>query len=293
MDWRLNVAFPLLARVPTRLPWWLARWIGRDDFQTQNLVQDSLAQCFQRVFSSASKLECHQWAVQHLDMLAQEMVDAQAFQRLAQRGGPTVDVVGLDLAKALVQDGQGFILVLNHYDRLLTAPVALAKQGISSHVLTMPVMDNPDLSSAQRHFLLKKISAYIRVTGGEWRTTAQALRPVHDRLRKGGVWVILADAWRPEFARMRHHSFLGGRLLLPTGIERLAASTGVPMLHAITSSASPSRLTVELEGLPGDPVAAVNHVIQRLSRDVSARPWAWWHWGQLDQMWQQTSGEAN
>lgn len=93
-----------------------------------------------------------QWARAHLAMLAQEMVDAMAFSRLGRSGGPTIDLQGAEFAKGLARQGKGFILVLNHYDRLLTAPVALAREGIATNVLTMPVLDNPELEAAQRRF---------------------------------------------------------------------------------------------------------------------------------------------
>lgn len=293
MSWRLNIGFPWLASTPTVLPWVLAGWLKRDERRIHYLIQRQLTDCFKRVFPQATDADCQSWAVRHLDMLAHEMVDALAFHRLGMRAGPSIEFSGLDVARDFRKNGQGFILVLNHYDRLLTAPVALAKRGVPSNVLTMPVIDNPDLSVAQRGFLLKKIKGYTAVTGGQWRTTAQPLRQVHDSLRQGGVWVILADAWRPEFTRLRSHAFLGGTLMLPTGIERLAESTGVPMIHAVTSSLGPARLSVQLECLPTTPKAAVDAVVQRLATDVTKHPWAWWQWGQLDQMWTKTSGDAN
>ena len=88
-----------------------------------------------------------------------------------------------------------------------------------------------------------------------------------------------------EIARMRDHPFLGGYLRLPTGIERLAQSTGVPLLHACTRSLAPDKLAVEVEAMSGPPQVAIDTIIGRLERDVRERPWAWWHWGLWDQMW--------
>ena len=80
-------------------------------------------------------------------------------------------------------------------------------------------------------------------------------------------------------------AFLGGKLSLPTGIERIARSTRVPLLHATTYTRGPSRLKVVLEPLPDNPERAIDETIRRLERDVRAHPWAWWHWGLLDRMW--------
>lgn len=289
-DWSLDLLFPSIARVPTTLPWRLARRIGRESPSEREHLLRWLESLFARVFPHATDAEYAQWAKAHLAMLAQEMVDAMAFHRLGRWGGPAIDLQGAEYAKSLTRQGKGFILVLNHFDRILTAPVALARVGVATNVLTMPVLDNAELQSAQRRFLLRKIRGYTQVTGGRWHTTSDGLRPVHESLRAGQGWVILADAWRPEFGRLRGHPFLGGALNLPTGIERLAQSTGVPLLHAVTYSRSPAHLEVVVERLPDNPGKAIDTVVQRLEQDVIARPWAWWHWGLWDQMWQPTSG---
>ncbi|WP_199740073.1 lysophospholipid acyltransferase family protein [Acidovorax sp. FJL06] len=290
--WSLDLLFPSLARVPTSLPWRLAGRIGRESAAEREPLLRWLEGLFARVFPGATGAEHAQWATAHLAMLAQEMVDAMAFHRLGRWGGPVIDLQGAEHAKRLARQGKGFILVLNHYDRLLTAPVALARAGIATNVLTMPVLDNPELQAAQRRFLLRKIQGYTAVTGGTWHTTSDGLRPVHESLRAGQGWVILADAWRPEFGRLRGHPFLGGGLSLPTGIERLAQSTGVPLLHAVTCSRSPDHLDVLVEPLPDNPRQAIDAVVQRLEQDVRARPWAWWQWGLWDQMWQQQAPES-
>ena len=286
--WALDVVFPLMARLPTTAPWRLAALLGRESRAERAQLMPWLEGLFARVFPSADRSQHRLWATNHLAMLAQEMVDAMAFERLGRAGGPAIELVGESFARDLSRQGQGFILVLNHFDRLLTAPVALARAGIATDVLTMPVLDNPELGAEQRRFLLRKIKGYTSVTGGAWHTTSEGLRPVHESLRAGRGWVILADAWRPEFGRLRGHPFLGGTLRLPTGIERLAHSTGVPLLQATTYTRRPACMEVVIEPLAGDPVQAINQAVQRLEKDVMARPWAWWQWGLWDQMWQAT-----
>ena len=289
-DRLLGLTTPSVARIPTTLPWWVAGRLGGGQTvdQRRQLLR-WLENRFAQVFPHATGAQHLQWAQAHLLMLAQEKVDAMAFDRLGRSGGPSIAMLGDEHARVLAREGKGFILVLNHFDRLLTAPVALARHGIVTNVLTMPVLENPDLGEAERRFLLKKIDGYTQVTGGRWHTTHQGLRPVHESLRAGQAWVILADAWRPEFGRLRRHRFLGGSLQLPTGIERLAQSTGVPLLHGITYTQRPSHLKVVVEPLPENPIEAIDRVIQRLDQDVQDRPWAWWHWGLWEQMWHPTT----
>lgn len=292
-DWRLQWAFPALGRMPSTLPWHIAPRLGRDSAEARRATERFLQECFRKVFPEASDVERQQWARAHMGMLAQEQLDATALHRMGARGGPHINVVGWEYALELQREGKGFILVLNHYDRLLTAPIALARQGVVLHTMTMPIADNLELGAVQRDFLMRKIGSYTQIVGGQWRTSDQGLRPVHDGLRSGQAWVILADAWRPEFGRLRSHEFLGGQLSLPTGIERLAKSTGASLLHGITRTVAPDRLEVSIEVLPEEPEQAINLAIQRLAEDVRERPWAWWHWGLLDQMWQSSSREEN
>ena len=285
-EWRLRYAFPALSRVPTTIPWHLASFVGREPASARRLTEQFLLARFEQVFPDASAVEHRQWARAHLAMLAQEIMDASALHRLGQPNGPAIEVTGWEHVESLIRGNQGFILVLNHFDRLLTSAVALALRGLSLNTLTMPILENPGLGAVQRDFLIRKVQSFTRIARGQWRTSAEGMRPVLASLRAGQAWGILADVWDPEFTRLRSHPFLGGQLHLPTGIERLAESAKVPLLHAVTYSERPDRLRVVVEPLPENPRQAIDAVIQRLEQDVRARPWAWWHWGLWDQMWQ-------
>lgn len=284
-DWRLRWAFPWLGRLPTTMPWQLASWLGRDSRHTRQATENYLQARFAQVFPAVDGSEHRRWARAHMDMLALEMLDAVAFDRLGALGGPRIDVHGWEAVRDLQRDRQGIILVLNHYDRLLATPIGLARTGVVLNTLTMPVLDNPGLNAAQRAFLMRKIQMFTDVTGGQWRTTSESLRPVHEGLRDGEAWIILADAWAPGFGRLRAHAFLGGHLQLPTGIERLARSTKATLVHGRAFSLAPDQLRVDLRVLDDEAESAIDGVIAQLEMDVAERPWAWWHWGQWDQMW--------
>lgn len=292
-DWRLQYGYPALARLPGTLPWRLAPRLGRDPAAARVATEDFLAMRFGQVFPEADERQRRQWATAHMDMVALELMDAAAVPRVGATNGPSITLTGWEHAQALAERGKGFLVVLTHFDRLLTGPIALARKGLAMNALTMPVLDNPELSPAHRQFLTRKIDTFTEVIRGQYRSSSDSLRPVHESLRAGQVWIILADVWRPEFSRLRKHPFLGGEISLPTGIERLAQSAGVPLLHAITYSQGPDRLSVVVEPLPEDPQRAIDAVIQRLQNDVRERPWAWWQWGVWDHMWQQTTEEQS
>lgn len=284
-DWRLRWAFPALGRTPTTWPWRVARRLGREPLKSRLATERFLQERFQHVFEQSNAQERSQWARAHMDMLAAETLDGAALHRLGMPGGPRISVEGWEEVQALRATGRGLILVLNHYDRLLATPIALARRGLILHTMTMPVLENPDLGAVQRRFLMRKIRALTEITQGQWRTSSEPLRAVHEGLRQGQAWIILADAWAPEFGRLREHGFLGGHLHLPTGIERLAQSTGAVLVHGRTFSLAPDRLHVRIDVLEDEPRVAIDKVIAQLEADVRERPWAWWHWGQWEQMW--------
>ncbi len=284
-QWRLNWGYRALAGLPGALPWRLAGLLGEGSLSQRRGTRRFLRELFGQLFPHESAARHGAWADAHLNMLAQEKVDSMAFDRLGNGSGASVQVDGENRVHDLAESGQGFILVLNHFDRLLTAPVALAHRGVVTHVLTMPVLENPQLTAAQRGFLMRKIGSYVQITKGGWRTTGDDMRPVLRGLKEGQAWVILADAWNENFGRMREHPFLGGYLNLPTGIERLARSAQVPLLYAATHTVTPNRLRVVVEQLPADPGAAVDRAVARLEQDVRERPWAWWQWGLWERMW--------
>lgn len=292
-DWRLQYGYPALAKLPGRLPWKLAPRLGRDPAAIRRATADYLVMRFGEVFPGVDETQRRQWAAAHMDMLALELMDSAAVSRIGTTGGPSIELTGWEHAQSLVDGGRGFIVVLTHFDRLLTAPIALARKGLAMNALTMPVLDNPELSPAHRRFLMRKIETFTQVIRGQYRSSSDSLRPVHEGLRAGQVWIILADVWSPEFNRLRKHPFLGGEISLPTGIERLAQSTGVPLLHAITYSQGPDRFSVVVEPLPDHPKNAMDAVIQRLHHDVRERPWAWWQWGVWDHLWQKSSPEVS
>ena len=290
-EWRMRYGYGALALLPGCLPWRLAPLLGRDGKRGNAATEAFLVARFQQVFPQASDVQRHAWARAHLDMLSLEMMDGMALHRLGSPNGPTIELSGWEHAQVLLDRGKGFIMVLNHFDRLQTSAVACARRGLVMNALTMPVLDNPDLSPTLRKFLTRKISNLTSIIRGDYRSTSQSLRAVHESLAAGNIWIILADVWQPDFGRLRKHRFLGGTIQIPTGIERLAKATGVPMLHAATYTESSDRLRVVVRALPEEPVEAINEVIRQLETDVRERPWAWWQWGVWEQMWQKSTTE--
>lgn len=284
-EWRMGYGFPALARLPGTLPWKLALRMGREPAAERRATEDFLVTRFGQVFPQATQEQHRQWAAAHMDLVALEMMDAVALDRLGAPGGPALELAGWEHVQRLVDAGRGFIIVLNHFDRLMASLAALARQGVRMNAMTMPVLDHPDLSAVQRRFLTRKMGLLAHVMGGRCYSATDSLREVHESLCAGQNWVILADVWRPGLGKLRAHPFLGGSISLPTGIERLARAARAPLIHAAAHTQGADRLSVVVDPLPEEPRAAMDAVVQRLNHDVQQRPWAWWQWGLWDLMW--------
>ena len=74
-------------------------------------------------------------------------------------------------------------------------------------------------------------------------------------------------------------------------VARAVAAKDPVVVEEVAVAEAVVEVEVEVEALPGNPEAAIDAVIQRLDRDVRERPWAWWHWGLWDQMWQPVASE--
>jgi lauroyl/myristoyl acyltransferase len=293
-EWRMKFGYPGLAGLPGTLPWKLAPYLGRDPREVRRATEDFLDMRFAQVFPESSQPQRRQWARAHLHMLALEMMDGTALPRLGGSQGPSIELAGWEHVQALVDRRKGFIIVLSHFDRLMTSAVAFARKGLVMNALTMPVLDNPDLTAVQRRFLTRKINNLVGVIKGQYRSTSESLRPVHEGLLEGEVWFILADVWQPHFSRLRKHPFLGGEISLPTGIERLAKidrrSTGA-CRHLLRGDISaeggsgPTAGGAEGGGERRDPAAGKRRpraplgmvAVGRLGPDVAARRAnRWW-----------------
>ncbi|MEZ5718464.1 MAG: hypothetical protein R3E55_08420 [Burkholderiaceae bacterium] len=92
-DHLLGLAISSIARIPTTLPWWIAGRLGGGqtvDQRRQLLrwLEDRFAQVFPRHRGAAPSM-----GASPLLMLAQEKVDAMAFNRLGRSGGPSIEML--------------------------------------------------------------------------------------------------------------------------------------------------------------------------------------------------------
>lgn len=287
--WRLGLAYPALCRLPFPLAMRAATLIGRWDragrANAQKAVQAGLLKAFPDLASDRARLEA--WTKGYLELFAREAMDVFFISRLDRKNAERfIRLKGLRHLEEARAGGRGVILVLNHYSRVIMIPVRLGLLGVRMSMLTMRVDEkNPDLTPFMRSFLEQKIERLIKVMGGRSLALGSSLRPIYDGLSSGQIWIILSDAYMPQFGKWREFSFLGGRLRLPSGIERIAARTGARLVYGVTVEAGPALLECELRPLPERPEEALAAAVSDLEKDVLACPWQWWQWNILDYIW--------
>lgn len=273
------------SRLPGRWPWRLAPWLYRHTHAEEaRSTEAAVHSLFRAHFPDATDDTVKTWARQHVDLVAFELMDAIALRRVGHQGDVRLTIDGIEKLQHGLKAGHGAIIILTHFDRILTGPIAVANAGIPVSSLTMEIDENNELSALEKAYFHRKISTFDDMTGGTSVKRNRSVRKIYDSLAQGNTWTILADAWHPEARNKRGHPFLGKTLYLATGIERIAAHTQAALLHVTSFTEPDGSVRVRIRELQGSPEQAVDQVIAQLERDVRERPWAWWNWGLLDAM---------
>ncbi|MFZ5580741.1 MAG: lysophospholipid acyltransferase family protein [Pseudomonadota bacterium] len=288
-DWRLHLAYPALARLPCTLAWQgatrLGRWRPTEREQARAAVRNGYLSAFPHLARDLAQLE--RWTQGYIDLFARESMDVFCMSRInAHNAAEHIHITGTHLLEEARRDGQGVILVLNHYSRLIMLLIGLGLMGHRMSMLTMRIdTENPDLTPPMRTFLRAKVERLLGFIGGQWLSIGDNLRPMLEGLRAGETWIVLADVYMPQINDWRDFPFLGGSLRLSRGIERIAARTGARLIHGVTHEKRPSHLECELRPLPADPAEAMATVVRELEQDILATPWEWWQWNIFDYIW--------
>ncbi|QTD46553.1 hypothetical protein [Ottowia testudinis] len=212
-----------------------------------------------------------------------ERMDTYAMRRIGSLNGVSLAIEGDELLIDARRDSSGVILIFNHYDRILTGAIALAKRGFKINSLRLELNEDTSIPSDIRLFLSAKINKFDSIVGGISLGRRESMRRLYKGLEGGEMWCILADAWDSAATERKPYRFLGTDIYLSSGLERIALRTGAKLIHVASYTESASFIRVRLTRLY-DPKNAIQDAITILSADVSKNPWAWWNWGIIDSL---------
>jgi len=262
---------------------WIGRWDGRDP-ALRTLIGNGLRRVFPVQTREPATLDT--WVDGYFRMMARETLDVYTMPRV-HRDSHLVDLhpQALAVLHEARRDGRGVIIAMGHYSRLNLLLLALALAGQRLGMLTIAVdQRNPDLNAVERGHLQRKVGNLHARIQGPWITLEDNLRHLYQALGRGETMIILFDAFVPGDTAREPLPFLGGRLWLARGVERLAQRTNAALLYGVVHERG-WRTQAELRALPGAPGAALDAAVAELARDVGNAPWLWWQWNILDYFW--------
>ncbi|MGC9456463.1 MAG: lysophospholipid acyltransferase family protein [Halothiobacillaceae bacterium] len=283
--WRFDVAYPLLARLPLRWANRLGDRMAGLDARRDQALRTAVGNGLRAVFPDRGT-EHAAWIEEYARCRVREAVDAWRMASLSDAEFQSlVRIEGLDQLFQLRAQGQGVLFLMAHYGRLVMLLAALGRLGVRMNMLTMRIdTSNPDLSETQRRFLGRKVTNLRGQIGGQWLSLGDNLRPMYKSLEQGETWIVLLDAYSPEFGAVCDFPFLGGTAHFPGGVRRIAAATGARMVYGAVRD-NGTTLNGRIDVLDADPVTAHGEAVACLERDVRAGPGQWWQWNILDYIW--------
>ncbi|GAB6067980.1 hypothetical protein JCM13664_12990 [Methylothermus subterraneus] len=270
--------YPTLARLPLPLGYALAAVSGIWEMLMDQGGRYAVSNGLRYLLPGLSPLRRAEILARHFVMKSLERLDAFVLMADARRAACLVQVSELEILRQARAAGKGVILVMAHFGRVNLHALGLALAGERLGMLTMAIDANPELDPIERDYLRAKAAALHRHLGGSWIRLGDNLRELHRELARGEVVIILLDAYVPGWEKRAIRSlFLGGRLVLPSGILRLAKRTGARLIYA-SALQEGFRVRGYLELLPHEPEAAFQAAVHCLERDVQKYPWLWWQW---------------
>ncbi len=143
---------------------------------------------------------------------------------------------------------------------------------------------NPGLNSVERGYLAFKMKQTTDASKGRWIMLGDSIRPLYSGLKAGETIIILFDLHENRQKNILEVPFLGGKLTLPRGIERISRKTGARVIYGAASDAG-RKVTVNLRSLPADPSEVLLSAVAELEKDITNCPSQWWQWGLIDHIW--------
>jgi len=286
---RLLGLFRIISMMPIPLAYRLAGMIGNLDhfFHTAYLQATRNGLVYLRTGKfRLSDREIEDFTRRHARMMAREVVDSWMVSgRNMNVLGRISSLSGAGLVRQKLDQGKGLLILVCHYSRLNMVACTLGREGISTSIITQCVdRRNRYLDWVDRYYLSGKLERYQQVTKGTLVTLEDNLRPVYKALFNNEPVILLMDAFHPKFIRFNEYPFLGGKIRLPAGALRLAEKTGAPMVYGVARE-NGWKIEVDVKSLPGSFEEAHREAALKLEQDVLARPWEWWQWCNIRDVW--------
>jgi len=286
---RLLALFRAVSFLPLSAAYALASVIGYIDAIFKNSYLSAVTSGMEYVKTgkfSLSQSQVQDYVKRHSQMMAREVLDSYRVPRLGvEQISRISSISGLASLRQSLQEGRGAIILVCHYSRLNMVALTLGHMGISTGIITQCVdRRNIMLDWVDRIYLQEKLRKYRQVSRGTLVTLEDNLRPIYKAISANEPVIMLMDAWHPRFRKFNHYPFLGGEIRLPAGALRIGMKTGAPMFYGVVRERG-WQVDVALTDLPGPADTSLNTAVNLLEADVIERPWEWWQWYNIAELW--------
>ena len=283
---RYYVLFRPLAFFPAVIAYRIAKIIGYFDSRINADNRNAYQRGLGTVFPDLSTEKREEYWLNHCEMMSREILDIFRLSKItAKNCHQIINIQGLEVLKQAQQGGRGVILAMGHFGRPTMLSTGLGVSGEQIGMVTQIIDErNPGLSSVERGYLAFKMKQTTAASKGRWVMLGDSIRPLYSGLKAGETIIILFDLYEAQQKNILEAPFLGGKLSLPRGIERISRKTGARVIYG--AAKGPGRkVTVELRSLPEDPCEALLAAVAELEKDITSSPSQWWQWGLIDHIW--------
>lgn len=231
-----DLVLPALARLPLPLAYRLARWRGHlNAWLHRDWAELALGMSYigQRTAQAAVEV----WPDERPAAMARERYATSSREELdacLMRNGRLGELqLELGAVQALLSRhprDRGLVVLTAHFDSFILGMLGLGLCGLTTHVMTSSVVEDPRVHPAVRNFFAAKYrAAEAHLQGGRFMHVESSARAFYRALRRNEAVVVVADApasaegpglWLPWFGRERK---------LADGAWRLATETGSMM----------------------------------------------------------------
>lgn len=228
----------------------------------------------------------------HLEMKQQHFVEWKIYptvrgRRFAQRVCGTIE--GLEHLESAIRRGRGVILTGPHFGmgRMNNIPLHLYGYRTYTHQLSAARYAGRTYDFVAEAVLRREVedekAAGHAVIHHKPGTTFQRLV---DLLHKNAIVVVIADGMAARhFVEL---PFLNGVMAFPTGVARLAAETGAPIVcyFGLLEGLTRHRFVLHppihcRDASPASMEATMRTYVSLFEEYVRQYPWAWWNWRRM------------
>jgi lauroyl/myristoyl acyltransferase len=261
--WDYGIFLPLMARLPLPLAYALSDLRGflnarfSRDWAELALgfpyIAERSAKAYQEIHPLADAQVVRAWVIERYQTVAREELDG-ALVMAGRMNELKVDLTPVQAVLAQRESGRGLVVALSHHDSFFVAMLALARCGVTAHLMISDVVFDERVHPKLRAFTRAKYDAYIReMNGGQFLSaSAQTRAFFRDELLAGRVLMVVTDT--PAEKRSGKGTWvqwLGRKRKMADGALRLAIETGSEMLAMRVRHEGPGRQVWSCSSLIG------------------------------------------